>query len=131
MLVDERFKSWSDESDESCDGSEERFKKVFGIEREMTLFCGEHVMPCHEHGVGEDEFHVDKIGDESLERESPEVRRESKASPSGDTAVTGGGWWLKWWRIKKVKKIETLCILMCLKVVGWWEMLNMKWVLNL
>lgn len=78
MLVDERLRSWREERDESCGGIEERLRNVFGIEREMTLFCGEHVIPCHEHGVIEDGFHEDRTVEEVLERESAEVRRESR-----------------------------------------------------
>ncbi|KAM0018459.1 hypothetical protein Hdeb2414_s0026g00674321 [Helianthus debilis subsp. tardiflorus] len=103
MLVEERLRSWRDEREESCGGRDERLRKVLGIEMEITLFCGEHVMPCHEHGVGEDGVHDGRVV--VLEREPPEERRESKASPSGERVEMNGV------RIKKVKKIETLCIL--------------------
>lgn len=77
ILVDERLRSCREEREESCGGIKERLRNVFGIEREMTLFCGEHVTPCHEHGVIEDEFHDERTADEVLERESAEVRSES------------------------------------------------------
>lgn len=51
MFVEERLRSWRKESEEIAGGIEERFRKVFGRDREITLFWGEHVMPCHEHGV--------------------------------------------------------------------------------
>lgn len=59
---------------------------MFGIEREMTLFCGEQVTPCHEHGVSEDEFQEERMV------ESAEVeRRESRVWPSGEREKTGDG----------------------------------------
>lgn len=53
---------------------------MFGREREMTLFCGEQVIPCHEHGVELDGFHEERTEEVSL----TEDRRERSASPSED-----------------------------------------------
>lgn len=83
MLVEERLRSWRDEREESCGGREERLRKILGRESEITLFCGEHVMPCHEHGVWLDGFH-----EESTEEDSFAGTRESRAWPSEDREVT-------------------------------------------
>lgn len=91
MLVEERLRSWREEREESCGGREERLRNVLGIERDITLFCGEQVIPCHEHGVSEDEFHEERMLEEVLEREPAEERRESRVWPSGERAETGGG----------------------------------------
>lgn len=48
---------------------------MFGTETEMTRFCGEHVMPSHEHGVKLDGFHEERTGEDDLEEESDEERR--------------------------------------------------------
>ena len=61
-LVEERLSSWREERVERMGGRELRFRNVLGREREITLLCGEQVMPCHEHGVGLDGSHVEKGG---------------------------------------------------------------------
>lgn len=116
--MEERFRSWRDEREERDGGRDERFRNVLGREIEITLFCGEHLIPCHEHGVGDDEFHE--------ERELPEERRESRVSPSGDKAESGGGMVVVRVMIKKVIKIETLFIFDGGKVVKWWLGVKME-----
>lgn len=83
MLVEERLRSWRDEREESSEGKEERLRKMLGREREITLFCGEHVIPCHEHGVWLDGFH-----EESTKGDCFAGRRERRAWPSGDREET-------------------------------------------
>lgn len=61
---------------------------MLGIEREITLVCGEQEMPCHEHGVKLDGFHEERIEDDSLAEGSAEERRERRACPSGEREVT-------------------------------------------
>lgn len=52
-----------------------------GIESEITLDCGEQVMPFHEHGVEVEGFHEER-------REGDEVARERSACPSGEIELT-------------------------------------------
>lgn len=87
-LVEERLRSWREEREESCEGSEERLRNVSGRESEMTLFCGEQVMPCHEHGVWLDGFHEESIDDED-DLGDGLVSKERRACPSGEREVTG------------------------------------------
>lgn len=54
-----------------------RLRKVSGIEREITLDCGEQVIPFHEHGVDVEGFHEER-------REGDDVARERSACPSGE-----------------------------------------------
>lgn len=99
MLVEERLRSWREEREESCEGREERLRNVFGIESEITLFCGEQVIPCHEQGVEEfDGFQEERIGD--LELGSEDERRERRVWPSGEREVTSTG-------VSTVVKINT------------------------
>jgi hypothetical protein len=51
MLQVERLSSCSEESEASGGDSEDRLRKVLGSERDTTWLCGEHVTPCHEHGI--------------------------------------------------------------------------------
>ena len=56
-----------------------------GIEREMTLPCGEQVMPFHEQGVELEGFHEERTeGDDDFAA----GRRERRACPSGERQVT-------------------------------------------
>lgn len=82
ILEEERLSSWRDEREESCGGKEVMLRKMLGRERDMTLFCGEQVMPCHEHGVGWEGFHVGSMedGDAMLAA----AMRERRAWPSGE-----------------------------------------------
>lgn len=89
MLVEERLRSWREEREESCEGRKERLRNVFGMESEITLFCGEQVIPCHEQGVKFDGFQEQRIGD--LELGSEDERRERRAMPSGEREVTSSG----------------------------------------
>jgi len=58
---------------------------VSGIEREMTLPCGEQVMPFHEQGVELEGFHEERTeGDDDFAA----GRRERRACPSGERQVT-------------------------------------------
>lgn len=66
-MVEERLRSWREESEASSEGKAERLRNVFGIEIDMTLFCGEHVIPCQEHGVWLDGVQEDKTADDDLE----------------------------------------------------------------
>lgn len=66
MLVAERFRSWRDERDDRESERDERLRNVSGMEREMTLFCGEHVTPCHEQGLSVLGFQEDRIGDDCV-----------------------------------------------------------------
>lgn len=61
---------------------------MFGRESEMTLFCGEHVTPCHAHGVELDGFHEERTGDDDFAEGSTAARRERRASPSGERGET-------------------------------------------
>lgn len=88
ILVEERLTSCREEREESCEGSEERLRNVLGREREITLFCGEHVMPCHEHGVGLDGFHEERIDEDAFADWSAAEIRERRASPSEDRETT-------------------------------------------
>lgn len=88
ILVEERLRSCSDEREASCEGIEERLRNMLGREREITLFCGEHVMPCHVHGVGLDGFQEERIEDDALAEGSAAERRERRACPSGEREVT-------------------------------------------
>ena len=54
---------------------------MLGRESEITLFWGEHVMPCHEHGVSLDESHEESTEDCFA------GRRERRAWPSEDREV--------------------------------------------
>lgn len=87
-LVEERLRSCRDDREDSCWGREERLRNVLGREREMTLFCGEHVMPCQVHGVGLDGFHVERMEEEALAEGSAAESRERRACPSGEREVT-------------------------------------------
>lgn len=60
-----------------------------GIEREMTLPCGEQVMPFHEQGVELDGFHEERRteGDDFAAGPAAD-RRERRACPSGERQVT-------------------------------------------
>jgi len=58
-----------------------RLRKVSGIEREITLDCGEQVIPLHEHGVDVEGFHEER-------REGDDVASERSACPSGEREVT-------------------------------------------
>lgn len=55
---------------------EERLRKVFGRDRDMTREEGEHVTPCHVQGVAEDGSHEGRRGN------GVEGRRERSALPS-------------------------------------------------
>ena len=55
-----------------------------GIEREMTLPCGEQVMPFHEQGVELEGFHEERTEGDDLAA----GRRERRACPSGERQVT-------------------------------------------
>lgn len=81
-LVEERLSSCRYERDDSFGGSEVRLRNVFGSESEITLFCGEHVMPCHEHGVRLEGSHEDRIEEDNLDEGSVAARRERRACPS-------------------------------------------------
>lgn len=59
---------------------------MLGRESEMTLFWGEQVMPCHEHGVCLDGSHEDSTEEE--EEDCFAGRRERRAWPSEDKEVT-------------------------------------------
>lgn len=61
---------------------------MLGRESEITLSCGEHVMPCHAHGVELDGFHEESTADDDFEEGSAAARRERRACPSGDREVT-------------------------------------------
>lgn len=79
MLDEERFSSWRsgrEESVEMREEVEERLRKVFGRDREMTREEGEHVTPCHEHGVAEEGSH------EGRRENGVEGRSERSAFPS-------------------------------------------------
>ena len=65
MLVVDRFRNCREESEESCVGSDERFRNVFGSDSEITLCVGEHVMPFHEQGVDEDRSQDDNTDDDN------------------------------------------------------------------
>lgn len=58
-----------------------------GIEREMTLPCGEQVMPFHEHGVELDGFHEERTEGDDLAAGPASDRRERRACPSGERQV--------------------------------------------
>jgi len=62
-------------------------RKVSGIEREITLPCGEQVIPFHEHGVELDGFHEERTGDD-FAAEPAAGRRERRDCPSGERQVT-------------------------------------------
>lgn len=66
MLVEDRLRSCRDDKEESWEGREERLRKVSGIEREMTLPCGEQVMPRHEQGVGLEGFHEERTEEDDF-----------------------------------------------------------------
>lgn len=87
-LVEERLRSCRDEREESCGGREERLRNVLGRDREMTLFCGEHVMPCHEHGVGLDGSHEERTEEDALAEGSEAERRQRRALPSAEREET-------------------------------------------
>lgn len=79
MLDEERLSSWSSGKDDSAEISEpveERLRKVLGRDREMTREDGEHVTPCQEHGVDDDDSHEGSRGNGVV------GRRESSAFPS-------------------------------------------------
>lgn len=79
MLDEERFSSCSSGREERVERrgvGEERLRKVFGREREMTREEGEHVTPSHEHGVAEEGSHEGRTG------EGVEGRRARSALPS-------------------------------------------------
>nr|GME04775.1 hypothetical protein TSUD_42450 [Ipomoea batatas] len=88
MLVEERLRSCRDEREESCGGKDERLRKVLGIESEITLSCGEQVMPFQEHGVGVEGFQEERTDDDDLEYGSADFSRESRVSPSGERPST-------------------------------------------
>ena len=88
ILVEERLRSCREEREDSCEGSEERLRNVLGREREITLFCGEHVMPCQEHGVRPDGFHEERIDEDAFADGSVAEIRERRASPSEDREAT-------------------------------------------
>ena len=54
----------------------------------MTLFCGEHVMPCHEHGVWLDGFHEERIDEDAFADGPAAEIRERRVSPSEDREAT-------------------------------------------
>lgn len=85
--MDERLRSCREEREESCEGIEERFRNVFGRVTDTTLFWGEQVIPCHEHGVWLDGFQEESNGDEDLAKGSAEESRESRVWPSGEREV--------------------------------------------
>ncbi|GER55459.1 sister-chromatid cohesion protein 3 [Striga asiatica] len=58
---------------------EERFRKVLGMEMEITIWAGEQVIPGHAQGVGAEGSH-----EEERDEEEDEDVRERRASPSGD-----------------------------------------------
>jgi hypothetical protein len=79
MLDEERLSSWRSGREESVEISEEveeRLRKVFGRDRDMTREEGEHVTPCHEHGVAEDRSHEGRSGNGVV------GRRDRSAFPS-------------------------------------------------
>lgn len=86
MLVEERLSSCNEEREESCGGREERLRNVLGREMEMTLFCGEQVMPCHEHGVWVLGFHEERIDEDAAFADGPPAadKSERRASPSAE-----------------------------------------------
>lgn len=94
IFVEERLRSCREEREESCGGKEDRLRNVLGREREMTLFCGEHVTPCHEHGVGLDGFHEDRIDEDDFTDGSAAERRERRACPSADRDDTRSTVWV-------------------------------------
>lgn len=61
-------------------------RKVSGIEREITLPCGEQVMPFHEHGVELVGFHEERTECLGDDLGAPDTR-ESKACPSEERQV--------------------------------------------
>ncbi|GAU13291.1 hypothetical protein TSUD_42450 [Trifolium subterraneum] len=63
-----------------------------GIEREITLDCGEQVIPFHEQGVEVEGFHEER-------REGDDVARERSASPSDERDIT-----CSIFKLKKMKK---------------------------
>jgi hypothetical protein len=83
MLQVERFSSWRDDSEARSGGSKERLRKVLGRERDTTRLCGEHVTPCHEHGVEAVGSHDGSPGDGAA------GSSDSSAFPSGDSAAHG------------------------------------------
>lgn len=82
------MRSCKEEREESCGGRDERLRNVFGREREITLSCGEHVMPCQEHGVWLLGFHEKRIDEDAFADGSAAAKRERSASPSGEREVT-------------------------------------------
>lgn len=88
ILVEERLRSCREEREESCEGREEILRNMLGSDREITLFCGEHVIPCHKHGVELFGFHEESTGEEAFADGSASDKRERRASPSGDKEVT-------------------------------------------
>lgn len=79
MLDEERLSSWRsgrEESVEMREEVEERLRKVFGRDRDMTREEGEHVTPCHEQGVPEDGSHEGRRGNGVV------GSRDSSALPS-------------------------------------------------
>jgi hypothetical protein len=87
-LVEERLRSCRDEREESCEGRDERLRNMLGRDTEMTLSCGEHAMPCHEHGVGLDGFHEERTEEDALKEGSVVERRERRAFPSAEREET-------------------------------------------
>lgn len=63
-------------------------RNILGRETDMTLFCGEQVMPCQEQGVELDGFQVERIEEDCLTKGSEEERRERRTWPSWDKDVT-------------------------------------------
>lgn len=88
ILVEERLRSCREEREESCKGKEERLRNVLGREREITLLCGEHVMPCQEQGFGLDGFHEESTDEDDFADGSAAERRDKRACPSGEREET-------------------------------------------
>lgn len=63
-------------------------RKVSGIEREMTLPCGEQVMPFHEQGVELEGFHEERTEGDDCAAGPAADRRERRACPSEERQVT-------------------------------------------
>lgn len=83
MLAAERLRSCKEVREEMEEGRVVRLRKVFGRDRDMTLFWGEQVTPFHWHGVGWEGSQVES-GEEVGEGRSDALSRDSRASPSED-----------------------------------------------
>ena len=82
------MRNCKEERKETCGGREERLRNVIGREREITLSCGEQVMPCQEHGVWLFGFHEERIDEDAFADGSAADKRERRASPSDERELT-------------------------------------------